>query len=195
MNQLRSWTRAVSLATMRVSTHSSRQGDSHVIITPASLSVCLLWRLRQRPGQTFGHSLALVASVSPLGQRPSHRHLLVPCRRHLRGVPAVLRPPLVRGTALFLRRRMLFHLRRQASHEPGLRRPLAVRPRRFPYETIRPLHPGCWHSPQPHSRTRWREVPLRPCLGHAGLVGPPSLLWRLGPAFAGSALHPRQGRR
>src|SRR5450631_3948119 len=57
MNRPSVWTSAVSLATMRVSTHSSRQGDGDVIIPPARLSVRLFRCLRFDPGQALRPAL------------------------------------------------------------------------------------------------------------------------------------------
>src|SRR5450755_1005991 len=90
MNRPSVWTIAVSLATMRVSTHSSRQGDGDVIIPPARLSVRLFRRLRFHPGQTLRPPLALAASGDPPGQGPAHRHLLVPSRRRHRRLPSLV---------------------------------------------------------------------------------------------------------
>ncbi len=193
LNRLSVWTSAVSLATMRVSSHSSRQGDGDVIIPPARPSVRLFRCLRFHPGQTVRPPLALTAFGEPPGQGPGaapsppgseprasmsfRRFYNVLCRRTPRPAAAGLFCHTVKPLMLrFSGGQLVFAIDDTPTNRYG------------PFIQGAGIH----HNPTPGPAG---EKFLYGHLCHARLVGPPSPLRRPGPAFAGPALRPCQGCR
>ena len=84
------WTKAGSLARMRLPHTHPSQGAGHAIVSPARLVGHHLRRHRPLAGQTLCPPRSPVALWPPLRLRPAHLHLLVPRRRHPRGLPQCL---------------------------------------------------------------------------------------------------------
>src|SRR5947209_14386298 len=143
------------------------RGAGHAIVLPASLVGQLLHAPGQRPRPPLRGASAPAAVRPAPGLGSTHLHLLVPCRRHPRRLP----PSLQRRLGLWPPQR---RRGRAPAADPGPLagwRPPAARLRRHAHRTLRTVYRRGRHPPQPHARTRWREVRLRPRLGHSGRPG------------------------